>query len=157
MGAPEAFTATTDVGHYIGGRIVPGASGRRQPVYNPSTGKVARQLALASVDEVNAAVASAKAAFPAWADTPPIRRARVMNAFLQLLMQHRDTLAAMISAEHGKVFTDAQGEVTRGIDIVEFACGIPQLLKGDYTEQLFSALDCIASMIPPCIARRNHA
>jgi malonate-semialdehyde dehydrogenase (acetylating)/methylmalonate-semialdehyde dehydrogenase len=141
MGAPEAFTATTDVGHYIGGRTVPGASGRQQPVYNPSTGKVARQVALASIDEVNAAVASAKAAFPAWADTPPIRRARVMNAFLQLLMQHRDTLAAMITAEHGKVFTDAQGEVTRGIDIVEFACGIPQLLKGDYTDQVSTGID----------------
>ncbi|MBN8491832.1 MAG: CoA-acylating methylmalonate-semialdehyde dehydrogenase [Burkholderiales bacterium] len=141
MGAPEAFTATTDVGHYIGGRTVPGASGRQQPVYNPSTGKVARQVALASVEEVNAAVASAKAAFPAWAEMPPIRRARVMNAFLQLLMQHRDTLAAMISAEHGKVFTDAQGEVTRGIDIVEFACGIPQLLKGDYTEQVSTGID----------------
>ena len=88
MGAPEAFAASADVGHYIGGGTVPGTSGRRQPVYNPSTGKVARQLALASVDEVNAAVASAKAAFPAWADTPPIRRARVLNAFLQLLMQH---------------------------------------------------------------------
>ncbi|MCU0924030.1 MAG: aldehyde dehydrogenase family protein, partial [Burkholderiaceae bacterium] len=141
MGAPEAFTATADIGHYIGGRTVPGASGRQQAVYNPSTGKVARQVALASVDEVNAAVASAKAAFPAWADMPPIRRARVMNAFLQLLMQHRDTLAAMISAEHGKVFTDAQGEVTRGIDIVEFACGIPQLLKGDYTEQVSTGID----------------
>jgi len=141
MGAPEAFTATTDVGHYIGGRIVPGTSGRQQPVYNPSTGKVARQLALASVEEVNAAVASAKAAQPAWGDTPPIRRARVMNAFLQLLMQHRDTLAAMITAEHGKVFTDAQGEVTRGIDIVEFACGIPQLLKGDYTDQVSTGID----------------
>jgi malonate-semialdehyde dehydrogenase (acetylating)/methylmalonate-semialdehyde dehydrogenase len=141
MGAPEAFTATTDVGHYIGGRLVPGTSGRQQPVYNPSTGKVARQLALASVEEVNAAVASAKAAQPAWGDTPPIRRARVMNAFLQLLMQHRDTLAAMITAEHGKVFTDAQGEVTRGIDIVEFACGIPQLLKGDYTDQVSTGID----------------
>ncbi|MFO1213860.1 MAG: CoA-acylating methylmalonate-semialdehyde dehydrogenase [Burkholderiaceae bacterium] len=141
MGAPEAFTATTDVGHYIGGRVVPGASGRQQPVYNPSTGKVARQLALASVEEVNAAVANAKAAQPAWGDTPPIRRARVMNAFLQLLMQHRDTLAAMITAEHGKVFTDAQGEVTRGIDIVEFACGIPQLLKGDYTDQVSTGID----------------
>jgi len=141
MGAPEAFTATADIGHYIGGRAVPGASGRQQAVYNPSTGKVARQVALASIDEVNAAVASAKAAFPGWADTPPIRRARVMNAFLQLLMQHRDTLAAMITAEHGKVFTDAQGEVTRGIDIVEFACGIPQLLKGDYTDQVSTGID----------------
>jgi len=141
MGAPEAFTATSDVGHHIGGRAVAGASGRQQAVYNPSTGRVARQVALASVDEVAAAVAAAKAAFPAWADTPPIRRARVLNNFLQLLNQHRDTLAAMISAEHGKVFTDAQGEVTRGIDIVEFACGAPQLLKGDYTEQVSTAID----------------
>ncbi|NWG75791.1 MAG: CoA-acylating methylmalonate-semialdehyde dehydrogenase, partial [Rubrivivax sp.] len=129
------------MGHYIGGRTVPGASGRQQPVYNPSTGKMARQVALASVDEVNAAVASAKAAFPAWADTPPIRRARVLNAFLALLNQHRDTLAAMITAEHGKVFTDAQGEVTRGIEIVEFACGAPQLLKGDYTAQVSPGID----------------
>ncbi|HRY89308.1 MAG TPA: aldehyde dehydrogenase family protein, partial [Rubrivivax sp.] len=141
MGAPQAFTATTDVGHWIGGRLVPGTSGRQQPVWNPATGQVARQLALASTAEVDAAVASAKAAFPAWADTPPIRRARVLNAFLQLMNQHRDTLAAMITAEHGKVFTDAQGEVTRGIDIVEFACGIPQLLKGDYTEQVSTGID----------------
>ena len=141
MGAPEAFTATTEVGHFIDGRAVPSQSGRRQAVFNPSTGAVARQVALASVDEVNAAVASAQAAFPAWADTPPIRRARIMNAFLQLLLQHRDTLAAMITAEHGKVFTDAQGEVTRGIDIVEFACGIPQLLKGDYTDQVSTGID----------------
>jgi malonate-semialdehyde dehydrogenase (acetylating) / methylmalonate-semialdehyde dehydrogenase len=141
MGATEAFTATTDVGHYIGGRIVPGGSGRLQAVYNPSTGQVARQVALASADEVAAAVASAKAAFPAWAETPPIRRARVLNAFLQLLMQHRDAMAAMITAEHGKVYSDAQGEVTRGIDIVEFACGVPQLLKGDYTEQVSTGID----------------
>jgi malonate-semialdehyde dehydrogenase (acetylating)/methylmalonate-semialdehyde dehydrogenase len=141
MGAPESFTATADVGHWIAGRRVPGASGRSQAVFNPSTGAVARQVALASVDEVSAAVAAAKAAFPAWADTPPLRRARVMNQFLALMNQHRDTLAAMITAEHGKVFTDAQGEVTRGIDIVEFACGIPQLLKGDYTEQVSTGID----------------
>ena len=141
MGAPEAFTATTDVGHHIGGRLVPGASGRQQAVYNPSTGRVARQVALASTQEVAAAVAAAAVAFPAWAETPPIRRARVLNNFLQLLNQHRDTLAAMISAEHGKVFTDAQGEVSRGIDIVEFACGAPQLLKGDYTDQVSTGID----------------
>jgi malonate-semialdehyde dehydrogenase (acetylating) / methylmalonate-semialdehyde dehydrogenase len=141
MGAPEAFTATIEVGHFINGRAVPSTSGRRQPVYNPATGAVARQVALGSVDEVNAAVASAKAAFPGWADTPPIRRARVLNNFLQLLNQHRDTLAAMLTAEHGKVFTDAQGEVTRGIDIVEFACGIPQLLKGDFTDQVSTGID----------------
>ena len=141
MGAPDSFTATADVGHYIGGRAVAGASGRSQAVYNPATGAVSRQVFLASVAEVEAAVASAKAAFPAWADTPPIRRARVMNKFLGLLNEHRDTLAAMITSEHGKVFTDAQGEVSRGIDIVEFACGVPQLLKGDYTDQVSTGID----------------
>ena len=88
-----------------------------------------------------AAVAAAQAAFPAWADTPPIRRARVMFKFLELLNQHHDELAHLITAEHGKVFTDAQGEVTRGIDIVEFACGIPQLLKGDFTDQVSTGID----------------
>ncbi|WP_372526176.1 CoA-acylating methylmalonate-semialdehyde dehydrogenase [Piscinibacter sp.] len=141
MGAPESFTATTEVGHHINGRAVPSASGRRQAVYNPATGAVARQVALGSADEVNAAVAAAQAAFPAWADTPPIRRARVLNNFLALLNQHKDTLAAMITAEHGKVFTDAQGEVARGIDIVEFACGVPQLLKGDFTDQVSTGID----------------
>jgi malonate-semialdehyde dehydrogenase (acetylating)/methylmalonate-semialdehyde dehydrogenase len=141
MGAPESFTATTEVGHHIGGRTVASRSGRRQPVYNPATGAVARQVALGSAEDVAAAVAAAKAAFPGWADTPPIRRARVLNNFLALLNQHKDTLAAMITAEHGKVFTDAQGEVSRGIDIVEFACGIPQLLKGDYTDQVSTGID----------------
>ena len=141
MPAPIAFSSTTEVGHYIHGRLVASTSGRRQAVYNPSTGAVARQVALGSVEEVNAAVASAKSAFPAWSDMPPIRRARIMNKFLELLNQHRDTLAAMITAEHGKVFTDAQGEVTRGIDIVEFACGIPQLLKGDFTDQVSTGID----------------
>ena len=141
MGAPEAFTTTSTVGHFIAGRSVPGASGRQQAVYNPATGQVARQVALASAAEVGQAVAAAAAAQPAWGDMPPIRRARVLNNFLQLLNQHRDTLAAMISAEHGKVFTDAQGEVARGIDIVEFACGAPQLLKGDFTEQVSTGID----------------
>lgn len=137
----QPYTDTRDIGHYIQGERVASTSGRSQAVYNPATGAVARQVALASVDEVNAAVASAKAAFPAWSETPPIRRARVMNNFLALLNEHRDELAAMITAEHGKVFTDAIGEVSRGIDIVEFACGIPQLLKGDYTDQVSTGID----------------
>jgi malonate-semialdehyde dehydrogenase (acetylating)/methylmalonate-semialdehyde dehydrogenase len=90
---------------------------------------------------VNAAVASAQAAFPAWSDLPPLRRARVMFKFLELLNQHRDDLARMITAEHGKVFTDAQGEVTRGIEIVEFATGIPQLLKTGFTDQVSTGID----------------
>ena len=136
MGANEAFTSTADIGHYIAGRRVAGTSGRTQAVTNPATGAVARRVALAAPAEVDAAVAAAKAAQPAWGDTPPLRRARVMQAFLNLLNRERDALAAMITAEHGKVFSDAQGEVTRGIDIVEFACGIPQLLKGDDAEGL---------------------
>ncbi|MEO6363517.1 MAG: aldehyde dehydrogenase family protein, partial [Caldimonas sp.] len=141
MGAPEAFTTTSDVGHWIGGRASAGSGRRRGAVYNPATGAVARQVVLAEGSEVDAAVAAAQAAWPAWADTPPLRRARILNTFLGLLNQHRDTLAAMITSEHGKVFTDAQGEVSRGIDIVEFACGIPQLLKGDYTEQVSTGID----------------
>ena len=141
MGAPEAFTATTDIGHFIAGQVMSGNSARRQDVFNPATGKVARQVVLGSVDDVRVAVTAAQAAFPGWADTPPLRRARVLNNFLALMNRHRDTLAAMITAEHGKVFSDAQGEVTRGIDIVEFSCGIPQLLKGDYTEQVSTGID----------------
>ncbi len=133
--------STRQIAHFINGQPSAGASGRQQPVTNPATGAVTAQVALASAAEVDRAVASARAAFPAWADTPPLRRARVMFKFLELLNAQRDTLAHMITAEHGKVFTDAQGEVTRGIEIVEFACGIPQLLKGDYTEQVSTGID----------------
>ncbi|HSI53152.1 MAG TPA: CoA-acylating methylmalonate-semialdehyde dehydrogenase, partial [Ramlibacter sp.] len=144
MNAPDkslSNTKTASIEHWIGGRVVPGNSGRRADVFNPATGTVTGQVALANAGEVAAAVASAQAAFPAWADTPPIRRARVMFKFLELLNRHKDELAHAITAEHGKVFTDAQGEVTRGIDIVEFACGIPQLLKGDYTDQVSTGID----------------
>jgi len=138
---PVPFTSTTDITHWIAGAPHAGSGGRTQAVFNPTTGAVARQLHLASSDDVATAVAAATAAQPAWGEMPPIRRARVLYEFLRLLNQHRDTLAAMITAEHGKVFTDAQGEVTRGIDIVEFACGIPQLLKGDYTDQVSTGVD----------------
>ena len=127
--------------HWIGGRAADGESGRVQDVTNPASGAVTGQVALGSAEDVAAAVAAAQAAFPAWADTPPIRRARVMFKFLELLNQQKDALAHAITAEHGKVFTDAQGEVARGIDIVEFACGIPQLLKGDYTDQVSTGMD----------------
>ncbi len=131
----------TPIDHFINGQRVAGTSGRQQPVTNPATGAVSGQVALANGGEVARAVAAARAAFAGWADTPPLRRARVMFKFLELLNAQRDTLAHMITAEHGKVFTDAQGEVTRGIEIVEFACGIPQLLKGDYTEQVSTGID----------------
>ena len=141
MAPPTPYTVGEDITHWIAGQGTPGSSTRKQSVYNPTTGDVARQVVLACEDDVNAAVAAAKAAQPAWGDMPPIRRARIMNKFLGLMEQHRDELAAMITAEHGKVYTDAQGEVTRGIDIIEFACGIPQLLKGDYTDQVSTGID----------------
>jgi malonate-semialdehyde dehydrogenase (acetylating)/methylmalonate-semialdehyde dehydrogenase len=131
----------TPIDHFINGQRVAGTSGRQQPDTNPATGSVSGEVALANSGEVDRAVAAARAAFAGWADTPPLRRARVMFKFLELLNAQRDTLAHMITAEHGKVFTDAQGEVTRGIEIVEFACGIPQLLKGDYTEQVSTGID----------------
>ncbi len=130
-----------NIDHYIGGKVVAGTSGRHQDVFNPATGAVSGRTALASASEVDKAVAAAQAAFPAWADTSPLRRARVMFKFLELMNHHRDDLARLITAEHGKVFTDAQGEVTRGIEILEFATGIPQLLKGDYTEQVSTGMD----------------
>jgi malonate-semialdehyde dehydrogenase (acetylating)/methylmalonate-semialdehyde dehydrogenase len=134
------MTATA-IAHFISGHQVSGSSARAQDVFNPATGAVTGRVNLANTQDVDQAVAAAQAAFPAWADTPPLRRARVMFKFLELLNQHKDTLAHMITAEHGKVFTDAQGEVTRGIDIVEFACGIPQLLKGDFTDQVSTGID----------------
>jgi len=131
----------TPIHHFVGGRIAAPRSSRAQDVFNPATGAATGSVALANRADVDAAVAAAQAAFPAWADTPPIRRARVMFKFLELLNRHKDELAHLITAEHGKVFTDAQGEVSRGIDIVEFACGIPQLLKGDFTDQVSTGID----------------
>jgi malonate-semialdehyde dehydrogenase (acetylating) / methylmalonate-semialdehyde dehydrogenase len=135
------YTDSTEVAQYIQGVRTAGTSSRTQAVYNPATGQVARQVRLGNAADVDAAVASANAAFPKWADTPPIRRARIMFKFLELLNAHKDELARVITAEHGKVFTDAQGEVARGIDIVEFACGISQLLKGDFTDQVSTGID----------------
>ncbi len=132
---------THAIHHFINGQRSEGTSGTAQDVFNPATGQVTGRVALASAADVDTAVQAAQAAFPAWADTPPIRRARVMFKFLELLNTHKDALAEAITKEHGKVFTDAQGEVARGIDIVEFACGIPQLLKGDYTEQVSTGID----------------
>lgn len=130
-----------EVQHFIGGKLTAGDGKETQAVYNPATGAVARQVRLGTATDINAAVAAATAAFPAWADTPPIRRARIMLKFLELMNEHIDILAEIITSEHGKVFSDAKGEVMRGIDIIEFACGAPQLLKGDYTDQVSTNMD----------------
>ncbi|MDO4434835.1 MAG: CoA-acylating methylmalonate-semialdehyde dehydrogenase [Cardiobacteriaceae bacterium] len=131
----------TIIQHYIQGQATSAGSTRQQAVYNPATGEVTGQVLLAEVADVVLAVEKAKSAFPAWARVAPVRRARILNNFLQLLNKHHDELADMISREHGKVFTDAKGEVMRGIEIVEFAIGIPQLLKGGFSENVGGGID----------------
>jgi malonate-semialdehyde dehydrogenase (acetylating)/methylmalonate-semialdehyde dehydrogenase len=129
------------VHHWIDGHVVEGSSGRGGPVFDPAIGAQAAEVAFASVEEVDAAVAAAVAAFPAWRATSLSRRAEVMFAFRELLQRHRADLAAVVSREHGKVPADAMGEVARGLENVEFACGIPQLLKGGYSEQASGGVD----------------
>ncbi|QKZ05737.1 CoA-acylating methylmalonate-semialdehyde dehydrogenase [Pseudomonas eucalypticola] len=131
---------TTTIEHYINDQRV-SRDDRYQDVFNPATGQVTGRVALASQQTVAEAVAAAKVAFSGWSDTPPIRRARVLFEYLHLLRERKDELARIITAEHGKVFTDAQGEVDRGIDILEFACGIPHLLKGEHTDQVSRGMD----------------
>jgi malonate-semialdehyde dehydrogenase (acetylating)/methylmalonate-semialdehyde dehydrogenase len=127
--------------HWIGGRLVESTETRTQPVFNPATGQRIRDVVLGSAQDVQAAVDAALRVQQAWADTPPIRRARHLLSFLQLLNQQRDAIAAAITEEHGKVLSDARGEVMRGIEIVEFACGIAPMLKGDFTDQVATGLD----------------
>ena len=129
------------LGHYLGGVAVAGQSGRSGVVFNPATGQARLHVALASPPEIEHAVTVAAAALPAWAATPPLQRARVLFRFKDLIEQHRDELAALITAEHGKVLADARGEVTRGLEVVEFACGIPHLLKGEFSENVGSGVD----------------
>jgi malonate-semialdehyde dehydrogenase (acetylating)/methylmalonate-semialdehyde dehydrogenase len=131
----------TTIQNAINGALVTSTSQRTQPVFNPATGEQSATLPLSTLDEINAAVASAKAAFPAWSNTPPMKRARIMFRFKQLLDEHADDLAREISKEHGKVHDDALGEVARGIDCVDFACGIPQLLKGEFSRNVGPNID----------------
>ncbi len=132
---------TETVNHFIAGKIVAGTSGRFGDVFNPATGERARRVALADAGEVDAAVKAATGAFPDWAATPPLTRARVLFRFRELLDRHADEFARIVTDEHGKVLSDAKGEVTRGMEVVEFACGIPQLLKGEYSEQVGRGID----------------
>ena len=129
------------VPHWIAGRRVAGTSGRSGPVYNPATGAVARRVDFASVEEVDAAVAAAKAAFPAWRATSLSRRTEILFRIRNLVDAHRKEIAAILTAEHGKVPSDALGEVARGLENLEFACGIPHLLKGGFSEQVSTGID----------------
>ena len=130
-----------EIGHFIGGKTVKGTSGRQGDVFNPNTGEVQAKVALADKADTEQAIANAAAAQPEWAATNPQRRARVMFKFLELIQKEFDDLARLLSSEHGKVFADAKGDIQRGLEVVEFACGIPHLLKGEYSESAGPATD----------------
>ncbi len=138
---------TTTIGHFIGGESVL-TGGRTQPIYNPSTGEVCGAVELASVATVEQAIANAKAAYPEWRNTPPAKRAQVMFRFKMLLEERADQICELISREHGKVLHDARGELQRGIENVEYACGIPELLKGEHSRNAGPAIDSWSEFQP---------
>ena len=150
--APERAAAPKPIGHWIDGRIAPGASGRTGAVYNPATGQQTGEVAFASVDEVDRAVASAKAAFPAWRAMSLSRRTELMFRIRELVHQRREDFARVLTAEHGKVFSDALGEVARGLEVIEHACGIPTLLKGNFSEQASTGIDVYSIRQPLGVA-----
>ena len=130
-----------EIGHFIGGKSAAGTSGRTADVFNPASGEITAKVSLASIQEVDTAVQAAAAAWPAWATMPPLRRARVMFKFKDLLERDRKEFASIITSEHGKVLSDADGELQRGMEVVEFACGIPHLMRGEYTESVGTGID----------------
>jgi len=135
-------------GLWINGRRVSATSGRTGKMYNPATGKVVRAADLAGADDVNRAVAAAKAAFPGWRATPPLRRGRILTRFRELMETHRDELARLACEEHGKTLLDAAGSVQRGIEVIEFASGAPHLLKGEHAEDVGRGVDCHSLLQP---------
>ncbi|MUN41922.1 CoA-acylating methylmalonate-semialdehyde dehydrogenase [Actinomadura litoris] len=141
-------TDSKHITHWIGGKPFDGVAERRGDIYEPATGRVAGTVDFASGSEVDAAVAAAKAAFPGWRDASLTKRTRVLFRFRELLTEHRDEIARLISAEHGKVVSDAAGEVARGLEVVEFACGIPHLLKGGFSENVSTRVDAYSILQP---------
>src|SRR5437867_2298120 len=136
------------ISHWIGGKSVAGKSGRSGPVWNPSAGEQQAEVDFASIEEIDAAVAAAKAAFPAWRATSLSRRAELYFRIRKVFDEHREDLARLLTAEHGKVLSDALGEVARGLEVIDFACGIPTLLKGEFSEQASTGID-VYSMRQP--------
>jgi malonate-semialdehyde dehydrogenase (acetylating)/methylmalonate-semialdehyde dehydrogenase len=127
--------------HYIAGSLTEGSAAGHQPVFNPATGETPSQVVLGDASDVQAAVDAAKAALPAWVKTPTLRRSRILDRFKSILWERTDELARAISAEHGKTHDDALGEVTRGIEVVEFAVGAPHLMKGEFSEAVGTGVD----------------
>jgi malonate-semialdehyde dehydrogenase (acetylating) / methylmalonate-semialdehyde dehydrogenase len=143
VAAPPAERAqdVTRIGHWIGGRTVEGESGRNGPVYNPASGRQTGAVDFATADEVDRAVQAARAAFSAWRATSLSKKSAILFRIRELVFQHKDDLARLLTAEHGKVFSDAQGELARGLEVIEYCCGIPELLKGGYSEQASTGID----------------
>ncbi len=139
---------TRQIHHIVGGKAVAGTSDRFGPVYNPSTGEEQARVPLATKAEVEAAIADAQAAFPAWAAQSPMVRARVMFKFKELIEKHMDELAVLLSSEHGKVVSDAKGSIQRGLEVVEFACGIPHLMKGEFSDSVSRGIDLYSMRQP---------
>src|SRR5579885_1499569 len=137
----EAPAAVKPINHWIGGSRRAGESGRTGPVFNPATGEQTGAVDFASVEEVDAAVQAAKAAFPAWRSLSLARRAELFFRIRELVHERREEMARILTAEHGKVLPDALGEVTRGLEVIEFCCGLPSLLKGGMTEQASTGID----------------
>ena len=142
MNKPVESQSPATVPLWIGGRKQPAASARSGQVTNPATGTVARKVPFCNAADIDAAVKAATTALPEWRDTPPLRRARVMQKFLQLLQAGQKDLARLVTEEHGKTLPDAMGSVQRGIEVVEFACGVPHLLKGEHSENVGTGVDC---------------
>ncbi len=127
--------------HYIGGKIVTGSSSRKGKVFNPATGTQESEVLLASKSDLDLAVQKAKQSFESWSNTPPLQRARIIFKYKELIEKNSDLLTKLIVSEHGKVYEDAKGSLTRGLEVVEFACGIPQMLKGEFTENVGTNID----------------
>jgi malonate-semialdehyde dehydrogenase (acetylating)/methylmalonate-semialdehyde dehydrogenase len=143
------MTSATRLGHFIDGKdVAGGAGGREADVFDPASGSVGARVALASKPELDAAVASAARAFPGWAATTPLNRARILFKFKELLARDAEAIARAISREHGKVLSDARGELTRGMEVVEFACGIPHLLKGEHSMNVGGGVDSWSEYAP---------
>ena len=130
--------------HFVDGKSFSGKSKRTGKVFNPATGEQSAEVKLATTEDVNAAVANAQKAFESWSNKPPLQRARVMFKFKELIEKNSDELTKIIVAEHGKVYEDARGSLTRGLEVVEYACGIPQMLKGEFTENVGSNVDSLS-------------
>ena len=136
------------LGHWINGQMMEGASGSSGDVFNPATGELCTKVPFASSEEVDKAVSAARSVAPEWAATPPIKRARMIFKFKELVEANIDEFASIITSEHGKVLSDSRGSIMRGLEVIEFACGIPHLLKGDFTEAVGSGVDSYSMRQP---------